>query len=153
MAREKIAVNGICEYLNQLSGVKVYEQVWMDKWDSYAFNFVGVLASQDERYSETLEDSMALTNLGKIDVFILCGVQVKKSAILGKANLRNALQDICEMVEYKLHNKQIEDYISDYETCEFAPIHFVSSEPLTYAEDESKGCALMTFRIFYTKNN
>jgi hypothetical protein len=54
-------------------------------------------------------------------------------------------------VEYSLQDLRIEFYKSDYETTTFSPVHYISSEPITYSDDETKGLTLMTFRIFYTR--
>jgi hypothetical protein len=61
------------------------------------------------------------------------------------------MQELAERVEYSLQDFRIEFYKSDYETTTFSPLHYISSEPITYSDDETKGLTLMTFRIFYTR--
>jgi hypothetical protein len=78
-------------------------------------------------------------------------VQVKKSNSQ-KAVLRNALADICEKVEYMLQNHEIGSYITEFENTEFAPVHFVDSQAVTFSDDETKGIAFMTFRTLYYRN-
>ena len=42
MARESAAITSIIEELSKMEGVKVYDQVQIDKWNTYNFNYVGV---------------------------------------------------------------------------------------------------------------
>jgi len=55
-------------------------------------------------------------------------------------------------VEYMLQNHGIESYITDFESTEFAPVHFVDSQAVTFSDDETKGVAFMTFRTLYYRN-
>ena len=151
MSREQHICDAITDRLKTLSGVRVYDQILIQKYETYQFDYVGVYGSTDERFTESLEDMTAVTNLGKIDVYIVCGNSVKKSPTVGKAHLRNAMQALCEQVEYILHNYQIERYQSDYEVTDYSAIHFIAQEPITFDDDETKGLSIMTFRIFYTK--
>lgn len=151
MARESAAITSIVEELSKIEGVKVYDQVQIDKWNTYGFNFVGVLSGADTRENELFEDDSAYANRGSLEIYLLVGVQVKKSNTQ-KAVLRNALADLCEKVEYMLQNHGIESYITDYENTEFAPVHFVDSQAVTFSDDETKGVAFMTFRTLYYRN-
>jgi hypothetical protein len=82
---------------------------------------------------------------------MLVGVQVKKSNTQ-KAVLRNALADLCEKVEYMLQNLDLGSYVTDFESTEFAPLHFVDSQAVTFSDDETKGVAFMTFRTLYYRS-
>ena len=113
MARESAAITSIIEELSKMEGVKVYDQVQIDKWNTYNFNYVGVLSGADTRENELFEDDSAYANRGSLEIYLLVGVQVKKSNTQ-KAVLRNALADLCEKVEYMLQNHGIESYITDY---------------------------------------
>ena len=151
MARESTAITSIVQELNKLQGVKVYEQVQIDKWNTYNFDFVGVMSGSDTRENELFEDDSAYANRGSLDIFLLVGVQIKKSNTQ-KAVLRNALADLCEKVEYMLQNHEIGSYVTDFESTEFAPVHFVDSQAVTFSDDETKGIAFMTFRTLYYRN-
>jgi hypothetical protein len=151
MARESAAITSIIDELGKMEGVKVYDQVQIDKWNTYNFNYVGVLSGADTRENELFEDDSAYANRGSLEIYLLVGVQVKKSNTQ-KAVLRNALADLCEKVEYMLQNHGIESYITDYESTEFAPVHFVDSQAVTFSDDETKGVAFMTFRTLYYRN-
>ena len=78
MARESTAITSIVKELNKLQGIKVYEQVQIDKWNTYNFDFVGVMSGSDTRENELFEDDSAYANRGSLDIFLLVGVQVKK---------------------------------------------------------------------------
>lgn len=151
MARESAAITSVVEELSKIEGVKVYDQVQIDKWNTYGFNFVGVLSGADTRENELFEDDSAYANRGSLEIYLLVGVQVKKSNTQ-KAVLRNALADLCEKVEYMLQNHEISSYVTDYENTEFAPVHFVDSQAVTFSDDETKGVAFMTFRTLYYRN-
>lgn len=151
MSREKHIADAIIEKLGTLQGVKVYEQILLNKYETYSFDYVGIFGSTDERFTESLEDMSAVTNLGRIDFYLILGNAVKKSAHLGTGKLRNAMQDLAERVEFCLQSLEFEEYKSDFETCDFSSMHFIASEPITYSDDETKGLTLMTFRIFYTR--
>lgn len=151
MARETEVVKSIVEELRTLSGIRIYEMVTIDKWNTYQFDYAGVLAVEDSREVVGLEDDSAFTNRGNLDIYILCGSQVKKK-INGSANLREALSDISEMIENKLTNFVPSGYESQYETTMFAPLHFVSSQVATYNDDETKGLSLIVFRTYYYKS-
>lgn len=151
MSREQHISDSIVDRLKTLSGVRVYEQIILNKYDAYQFDYVGIYGATDERYTESLEDMTAVTNLGKIDLYLLCGNSVKKSPTLGKAKLRYAMQELTEKVEWCLHNYEIESYESDYEKTQFSAVHYIASEPVTFNDDETNGLSMMTFRIFYTK--
>jgi hypothetical protein len=152
MARESTALNGITQLLREMSGVRVYDIITVDKWDTLQFNYVGILHCEDTRELEPLEDNSAMVNRGQMEIYLLVGAQVKKSAT-NKSGIRNALADICEQVEYKLHNVTIPSYVSDIENAEFAPLHFVSSQALQYNDDNTKGLSLMVFRSKYIRSN
>lgn len=151
MSREKHLTDAITEQLNTMSGVRVYEQVLLHKYESYQFDYVGIYGATDERFTESLENMSAVSDLGKIDVFLLLGNAVKKQPTLGKASLRYAMQDLAEKVEWCLTDLELEKYVSDYEQTTFSSVHFIGSEPVTFSDDETKGLTLMTFRIFYTR--
>lgn len=151
MSREKHLTDAIASQLNTLSGVRVYEQILLHKYESYQFDYVGIYGSTDERYTEALEDMSAVSDLGKIDVFLLLGNAVKKQPTIGKASLRYAMQDLAEKVEWSLTDLEVESYLSEYEKTSFSTVHFIGSEPVTFSDDETKGLTLMTFRIFYTR--
>lgn len=151
MAREQHIADALVEKLKTLSGIRVYEQIMIDKYTTYQFDYVGIFGSTDSRIVESLEDMSAVTNMGSIDVYLLCGNQVKKSPTLGKAKLRYAMQELCEKVEWCLQNLSIEDYKSDYEQTEFSKVHYIGNEPVTFNDDETMGLSIMTFRIFYTR--
>ena len=151
MARETAAIESIITQLRKMQGVKVYDQVQIDKWNTYGFDFVGVLSGADTRENELMEDDSAFANRGTLDVYMLVGVQVKKSNTQ-KAVLRNALADLCEKVEYMLQNLDLGSYVTDFESTEFAPLHFVDSQAVTFSDDETKGVAFMTFRTLYYRS-
>jgi len=151
MSREKHLTDAITYQLNSMSGVKVYEQILLHKYESYGFDYVGIYGSTDERFTESLEDMSAVSDLGKIDIYLLLGNAVKKQPTLGKASLRYAMQDLAEKVEWCLTDLEVEKYVSDYEQTTFSSVHFIGSEPVTFSDDETKGLTLMTFRIFYTR--
>lgn len=151
MARETAAIESITTQLRKMQGVKVYDQVQIDKWNTYGFDFVGVLSGADTRENELMEDDSAFANRGTLDVYMLVGVQVKKSNTQ-KAVLRNALADLCEKVEYMLQNLDLGSYVTDFESTEFAPLHFVDSQAVTFSDDETKGVAFMTFRTLYYRS-
>jgi hypothetical protein len=151
MARESKAINGIINQLNTIENLKVYEHVQIDKWNTYNFNYVGILSGSDTREPETFEDDSTILNRGQLEIFILVGCQVKK-IIANKATLRNALADLCEVIEYKLHNLKLEGYLTEFEATEFAPLTFVDSQAITFSDDETKGISLMTFRTIYYRN-
>ncbi len=151
MSREKHITDAIIEKLGMMSGVRVYEQILLNKYETYQFDYVGIYGSTDERFTESMEDMSAVADLGKVDLFILLGNSVKKTPTLGAGKLRHAMQELAERVEYALQDLRIEFYKSDYETTTFSPVHYISSEPITYSDDETKGLTLMTFRIFYTR--
>jgi hypothetical protein len=123
----------------------------MNKFETYQFDFVGIYGSTDERIVESLEDLSSVANIGRIDVYLLCGNSVKKNATLGIARLRNAMQDLNEKVEHVLQNYVPSRYDSDYEATDFSPISYSASEPVTFTDDETKGLSIMTFRVFYTR--
>lgn len=148
MARESAALESITDQLRTLSGVRVYDHVMMDKWNSYQFDYVGIMGGADSREVIGLEDDSAFANRGTLDIYILLGVQIKKQTN-GKANLREALANLAEAVENKLTNFVPARYISDYEDTDFAPVHFIDSQAVTYSDDETKGVAFMTFRTIY----
>lgn len=150
MARESKAIEGVVEQLRTLPGLRIYEQVTIDKWNTYQFDYIGVLAVEDNREVIGLEDDSAFANRGTLDIYLLAGAQVKKQ-INGKANLREALCDISEKVENKLTNFIPPEYKSDYEQTIFAPMHFISSQVATYNDDETKGISLLIFRTIYYK--
>ena len=153
MARESAAIQSITDKLRTMSGVKVYDQVMLDKWNTYQFPFVGVLSGADSHEVIGLEDDSAFANKGTLDVYLLVGVQVKKNSTAGKANLREALADLCEAIENKLTNYSPAVYESDYERTFFAPIHFVDAQAVTYNDDETKGISFMTFRTVYYRGD
>jgi hypothetical protein len=152
MARETKALNGVTDLLRELQGVRVYDVITVDKWDTLQFNYVGILHCEDSRELEPLEDNSAMVNMGQLEIYLLVGAQVKKSAT-NKLNVRDALANICEQVEYKLHNVVLPSYVSDYEAAEFAPLHYVSSQALQYNEDNTKGLSIMVFRTKYIRSN
>lgn len=151
MSREKHLTDAIVDKLGTLTGVRTYEQILLHKYESYQFDYVGIYGSTDERFTESFEDMSAVSVLGKIDVFLLLGNQVKKQPTLGKASLRYAMQDLSEKIEWCLSDLEIEPYVSDFEQTTFSSVHFIASEPITFSDDETKGLTLMTFRIFYTR--
>lgn len=153
MARESAAIQSITDKLRTMSGVKVYDQVMLDKWNTYQFPFVGVLSGADSREVIGLEDDSAFANKGTLDIYLLVGVQVKKNSTAGKANLREALADLCEAIENKLTNYSPAVYESDYERTYFAPIHFIDAQAVTYNDDETKGISFMTFRTVYYRGD
>lgn len=153
MARESAAIQSITDKLRTMSGVKVYDQVMLDKWNTYQFPFVGILSGADSREVIGLEDDSAFANKGTLDIYLLVGVQVKKNSTAGKANLREALADLCEAIENKLTNYSPAVYESDYERTYFAPIHFVDAQAVTYNDDETKGISFMTFRTVYYRGD
>lgn len=150
MARETEVVKSIVDEMRTLSAIRIYEMVTIDKWNTYQFDFAGVLAVEDSREVIGLEDDSAFVNRGNLDIYILCGSQVKKQ-MNGRANLREALADISERIENKLTNFVPPSYVSSYENTMFAPLHFVSSQVATYNDDETKGLGLMVFRTYYYK--
>lgn len=149
MARESAALQSIADELRTMSGVKVYDQVMLDKWNTYQFPFVGILSGADTREVIGLEDDSAFSNKGTLDIYLLIGVQVKKNATAGKANLRESLANLAEAVENKLTNYEPPMYESDYERTYFAPVHFIDSQAITFNDDETKGISFMTFRTIY----
>ncbi len=151
MARESAVIESVTTQLRKMQGIKVYDQVQIDKWNTYAFDFVGVLSGADTRDNELMEDDSAFANRGTLDIYMLVGVQIKKSNTQ-KAVLRNALADLCEKVEYTLQNLDLGSYITDFESTEFAPLHFVDSQAVTFSDDETKGVAFMTFRTLYYRS-
>lgn len=151
MARESEVAKNIIEKLKTMSGVRVYEQVFTDKWNTYGFDYIGLLAIEDSREVIGLEDDSAFSNRGIIDLFFLVGCSVKKQNN-GKANLREALAGLCEEVEAKLTNYVPPRYESPYGKAFFTPVHFVSSQAATYNDDETKGISLMNFRLYYYKD-
>jgi hypothetical protein len=151
MARESKAVEEIVERLRTITGLRTYEMVTIDKWNTYQFDYVGVLAVEDTREVIGLEDDSAFANRGNLDIYLLVGSQVKKQ-MNGRANLRAALADICEKVENNLTNFVPASYESDYESTMFAPLHFMSAQVATYDDNETKGLSLMVFRTFYYKS-
>lgn len=153
MARESAALKSIADKLRTMSGVKVYDQVMLDKWNTYQFPFVGILSGADAREVIGLEDDSAFANKGTLDMYLLVGVQVKKNSTAGKANLREALADLCEAIENKLTNYSPAVYESDYERTIFAPVHFIDSQAVTYNDDETKGISFMTFRTVYYRGD
>jgi hypothetical protein len=151
MSRQKQILDSIFDKLSRLPDIKVYEQVTFDKWNLYAFDYVGIYSTVDERQTEALEDNSAVARQGKLDVYLLVGNSVKKSPTLGKALLRNAMQDTCELVEYALTNLEIPDYSNDYGDTVFSPLHYIATDNIAYIDDETKGVSLMTFRAYYYK--
>ena len=152
MARESTALNGIAELLRQINGVRVYDVITIDKWDTLQFNYVGILHCEDTRELEPLEDNSAMVNRGQLEIYLLVGCAVKKSAT-NKNSIRNALAELCEQVEYKLHNTILESYVSEIENAEFAPLHFISQQALQYNDENTKGISLMVFRSKYIRSN
>ena len=151
MARESQAISGIVEQLNTIENLKVYEHVQIDKWNSYSFNYVGILSGSDSRDSETFENDTSILNRGQLEIYILVGCQIKKT-IANKAILRNTLADLCEIIEYKLHNLQLKGYLTEFEATDFAPLSFVDAQAITFSDDETKGISLMTFKTIYYRN-
>jgi hypothetical protein len=125
----------------------------LDKWNTYQFPFVGVLSGADAREVIGLEDDSAFANKGTLDMYLLVGVQVKKNSTAGKANLREALADLCEAIENKLTNYKPDIYESDYERTYFAPVHFIDAQAVTFNDDETKGISFMTFRTVYYRGD
>ena len=151
MARETKAITGIVERLNSIEGVKIYEHIQIDKWNAYAFNYIGILSATDSREVETFENDSTLLNRGAMEFYLLVGCAVKKN-IGNKAVLRNALADLCEKIEYKLHNHKVEGYLTEFEATEFSPLTFVDAQNITYSDDETKGISIMTFKLIYYRN-
>jgi hypothetical protein len=150
MAREATVLKEITEKLSTLSGIKVYEQVLVDKWNTYQFDYVGIVACEDSREVIGLEDDSAFTNKGTMDIYLLIGAQIKKQNN-SKANLRYRLSELCEIIENTLSNYRPKAYESEYESTIFAPLHFVSTQLATYSDDETKGLSLIVFRTVYYK--
>lgn len=150
MARESKLIEEVVSKLKTITGLRIYDFVTVDKWNTYQFDYIGVLSCEDNREVIGLEDDSAFSNRGTIDIYMLAGAQVKKQ-INGKANLRETLANISEAVENKLTNFIPLAYESDYETSIFAPMHFVSSQVATYNDDETKGITLIVFRTIYYK--
>jgi hypothetical protein len=150
MARESKATEEITNQLRTMTGLKVYDFVTVDKWNTYQFDYVGVLSCEDTREVIGLEDDSAFSNRGYLDIYLLAGSQVKKQ-INGKANLRESLANIVEAIENKLTNFVPAMYESNYESTMFSPLHFVNSQVATYNDDETKGISLLTFRTIYYK--
>lgn len=150
MARESKLIEEVVSKLKTITGLKVYDFVTVDKWNTYQFDYIGVLSCEDNREVIGLEDDSAFSNRGTLDIYLLAGAQVKKQ-INGKANLRESLANITEAVENKLTNFIPNAYDSDYESTIFAPMHFVSSQVATYNDDETKGITLIVFRSIYYK--
>lgn len=153
MARESAALQSIADQLRTMSGIKVYDQVMIDKWNAYQFPYVGILGGADSREVIGLEDDSAFANKGTIDIYLLIGVQVKKNSTAGKALLRESLADYAEAIENKLLNFRPSSYESDYERTVFAPVHFVDAQAVTYNDDETKGIYFMTFRTNYYRGD
>jgi hypothetical protein len=152
MARESKAIEEIIYKLSTLSGIRVYEQVMIDKWNAYQFDYIGMLGTEDAREIVSLEDDSAFNNRGVLNFYLLVGAQVKKQNN-GKANLRNVLATNVEKIENNLSNFTPERYVSNYENTYFSPLQFVNSQAITYNEDETKGISLVQFRCFYYKAN
>lgn len=150
MARESHFLNQISEKLSSISGVRVYEQVLIDKWNAYQFDYVGILACEDSREVIGLEDDSAFSNKGTLDIYILAGCQTKKQNN-GRANLRERLANLSEQIEAKLSNYIPSPYKSDYENTYFSPLQFVSSQVATYSDEETKGISLLVMRSIYYK--
>lgn len=148
MARESKAIDSIVDHLKTMSGLRIYEQVLIDKWNTYQFDYVGILGSEDSREVIGLEDDSAFVNRGTFNFYLLVGAQVKKQNN-GKANLRNSLAEIVEKIENKLSNFVPSTYVSNFENTLFAPLHFVNSQAVTFNDDETKGISLVQFRCFY----
>ena len=153
MARESAALESVADQLRTMSGVRVYDQVMIDKWNTYQFPFVGILGGSDSREVIGLEDDSAFANKGQIDMYLLVGVQVKKNSTAGKAILRGNLADYAEAIENKLTNYKPPVYESDFETTYFAPVHFIDAHAITYNDDETKGIYFMTFRTVYYRGD
>jgi len=153
MARESAALQSIADQLRTMSGVRVYDQVMIDKWNTYQFPFVGILGGADTREVIGLEDDSAFANKGQIDMYLLVGVQVKKNTTAGKAILRENLADYAEAIENKLTNYNPPVYDSNYERTYFAPVHFIDAQAVTYNDDETKGIYFMTFRVVYYRSD
>ena len=153
MARESAALQSIADQLRTMSGIKVYDQVMIDKWNAYQFPYVGILGGSDSREVIGLEDDSAFANKGTIDIYLLIGVQVKKNSTAGKALLRESLADYAEAIEHKLLNFTPSTYESDFERRYFAPVHFVDAQAVTYNDDETKGIYFMTFRTNYYRGD
>lgn len=152
MARESKAIEEIVYKLNTLSGIKVYEQVMIDKWNVYQFDYIGVLGCEDAREIISLEDDSGFNNRGSLTFYLLVGAQVKKQNN-GKANLRNVLASIVERIENNLTNFTPARYESNFENSYFSPLQFVNAQAITYNEDETKGISLVQFRCYYYKGN
>lgn len=150
MARESKLIEEVVGKLKTITGLKVYDFVTVDKWNTYQFDYIGVLSCEDNREVIGLEDDSAFSNRGTLDIYLLAGAQVKKQ-LNGKANLRESLANIAEAVENKLTNFIPNAYDSDYESTMFAPMHFISSQVATYNDDETKGITLIVFRSIYYK--
>lgn len=150
MARESHFLNQISEKLSSISGVRVYEQVLIDKWNTYQFDYVGILACEDSREVIGLEDDSAFSNKGTLDIYILAGCQTKKQNN-GRANLRERLANLSEQIEAKLSNYIPSPYKSDYENTYFSPLQFVSNQVATYSDEETKGISLLVMRSIYYK--
>ena len=153
MARESAALQSIADQLRTMSGIKVYDQVMIDKWNAYQFPYVGILGGSDSREVIGLEDDSAFANKGTIDIYLIIGVQVKKNSTAGKALLRESLADYAEAIENKLLNFTPSTYESDFERTYFAPVHFVDAQAVTYNDDETKGIYFMTFRTTYYRGD
>jgi hypothetical protein len=151
MARESKVVTALVDEMRTLSALRIYEMVTIDKWNTYQFDYAGVLAVEDTREVVGLEDDSAFSNRGTLDIYILCGAQVKRQ-VSGRGNLRDALLDISERIENKLTNFLPPSYESSYESTIFAPLHFVSSQIASYNDDETKGIGLIIFRTYYYKS-
>lgn len=151
MARETKAIAGVIERLQTIEDVKVYEHIQIDKWNTYTFDYIGVLSASDTRESEVFENDTAILNRGIMEFYLLVGSSVKKNTN-NKAVLRTALANLCEKIEYKLHNHKIEGYLTDFEATEFTPLTFVDAQNITYSDDETKGISIMTFKTIYYRN-
>lgn len=64
MARESAALESVAGQLRTMAGVRVYDQVMIDKWNTYQFPFVGILGGSDSREVIGLEDDSAFANKG-----------------------------------------------------------------------------------------
>jgi hypothetical protein len=84
MSREKHITDAIIEKLGMMSGVRIYEQILLNKYETYQFDYVGIYGSTDERFTESMEDMSAVADLGKVDLFILLGNSVKKVPTLSQ---------------------------------------------------------------------
>lgn len=152
MARESHFLKSVYDKLSTIPSVRIYEQVLIDKWNVYQFDYIGILACEDSREVIGMEDDSAFSNKGTLDIYILSGCQVKKQNN-GKANLRERLANLSEQIEYKLSNYIAPPYKSDFENTYFSPLQFVSSQVATYSDEETKGISLLVMRSIYYKGD